>query len=101
MFILASLSALLAGADLSVILRGGLSGGQRLARRLWRMGLGLLVALASALAQPRLTHLVPPAWRHPPILLLPVAAVVAMMAYWLARLAFTGRRPGTALGRAV
>jgi len=92
MFILASLSALLAGSDLSVILRGGLAGGQRLARHLWRMCTGLLVALGSALAQPRLTHLIPAAWRHLPILLLPVAAVVLMMIYWLVRLAFPGRR---------
>jgi len=93
MFILASLAALLAGSDLSVILRGGLSGGQRLARHLWRMCTGLLVALGSARAQPRLTHLLPPNLRHLPILLLPVAAVVLMMIYWLLRLAFAGRSP--------
>jgi hypothetical protein len=96
MFILAGLATIMAGSDLSVILRGGLAGGQRLARHLWRMCVGLLVALGSALAQPRLTHLIPPAWRHLPILLLPVAAVVVMMIYWLVRLAFAGRRPPAA-----
>jgi len=96
MFILAGLAALMAGSDLSVILRGGLAGGQRLARHLWRMCMGLLVALGSALAQPRLTHLIPAAYRHLPVLLLPVAAVIVMMIYWLTRLTLKGRRRAAA-----
>jgi len=62
-FAFSAIAALLAAADVSVIVRGGLSGAQRLARHLWRMNLGLLLAMVSALGQRRITHLVPTAYR--------------------------------------
>lgn len=91
-FILTGVAALMAGADASVIARGGLAGGQRLARHLWRMCVGLLFALGSALGQPKILHLLPPGLRILPIILLPVAAILLAMIYWLVRLALQGRR---------
>jgi hypothetical protein len=43
---LSTAMALAAAGDLSVILRRGLSGAQRIARHLWRMCLGLFIAVA-------------------------------------------------------
>ena len=86
----AALIATTAAADLSVILRGGISGGQRLARHLWRLGVALLVAEGSFfLGQPRIF---PPAFRDTPIMFVPVVATLAYMAYWLVKL-LSRRRP--------
>ena len=82
MFVMAGLAAFAAALDLQVIWRRGVVGAQRLARHLWRLNVGLLIALGSALTQPRL---VPAALSGSPILLAPVIAVAAAMIYWLLR----------------
>ncbi len=75
--------------DLSVVLRGGLHGAQRIARHLWRMGFALFTAAASFfLGQ---THIFPDIIREAPFLLeAPVLAVVILTIFWLARVLFTG-----------
>ena len=82
MFVTAGLAAFAAALDVQVIWRRGVVGGQRLARHLWRLNVGLLIALGSALTQPRL---VPAGLSGSPILLAPVIAVVGAMIYWLLR----------------
>lgn len=80
-----------AALDLSVILRGGLQGAQRIARHLWRMGFALFTAAASFfLGQ---THIFPAIIRETPFLLeAPVLAVVILTVFWLSRVLFTGWR---------
>jgi hypothetical protein len=72
-----------------VILGPTLTNPQRLARHIWRMGLGLWIALMSGLAQPKVGGAI----FHGPTLQLqwiPVAALVLTIAYWMVRV----RRPG-------
>jgi len=42
-----SVALVAAGGDVRTLLRGGISGAQRIARHLWRMGFGLFIASAS------------------------------------------------------
>jgi uncharacterized membrane protein len=79
-----AVAALAAGSDLSVILRHGLHGAQRLARHLWRLSAALLIASGSLfIGQPKV--------RGSPIMVLPELFVFGMMLYWLVRLALTRR----------
>ena len=52
-FVMVALAGLIAALDLKVILGPAITGPNRLARHIWRMGLGLFVALMSGLAQPK------------------------------------------------
>ena len=92
MFVFAAVASLLAAADVSVIVRGALPRAQRIARHLWRMCVGLLLATGSAIGQPKIVHLIPEPLRQVPILLTPVIAIVAVMTYWLVRVGSSDRR---------
>ncbi|MDQ0465018.1 hypothetical protein QO010_002802 [Caulobacter ginsengisoli] len=89
------ISAALAGAaagDLSVVLRRGLAGPQRIARHLWRMCFGLVIAVGSFAAQG--ADALPPVVPGPALLLGSLGLVLIVMAYWLVRVLFTNwRRP--------
>lgn len=78
--------ALAAVADLSVILRRGLIGAQRIARHLWRMCFGLFIAVGSFAAQG--ATVLPPGVRLP-LLLASIAIVLIVMVYWLVRVLLT------------
>lgn len=83
---ISSAMALAAVADLSVILRGGLSGAQRIARHLWRMCFGLFIAVGSFAAQG--AKILPPGvglW----VLLASMIIVLGLMFYWLVRVLLT------------
>jgi hypothetical protein len=82
-FVFASLPALAGALDLGVILRGGVSGGRRIARHLWRMSVALFVASGSLfLGQPKVF----PHWlRGSPIMFAPEIAILALMIFWLLR----------------
>lgn len=85
-----SVVALCALFDLSVILRRGLAGRQRIARHLWRMHLGFFVAAGSFF--PGQLHLFPPYIREiKPIIILfiPALSIFVLMFFWLARVLFT------------
>ena len=84
----AGVAALAATADLSVILRGGLSGAQRIARHLWRITLALFIAWGSFAGQPKAQ---PEALRGSPLLIVPALLVLAALLYWLARTLLTRR----------
>jgi len=84
--IVASIAALL---DLSVILRGGLSGRQRIARHLWRTHLGLFAAVGSFF--PGQLQFFPEFIQQVrPIILLfiPSFMIVGLMFFWLVRVLF-------------
>ncbi len=92
-YVFATVAALAAAADLSVILRGGLSGAQRIARHLWRMCLALFIAAGSFfLGQPQVF---PHALRGSPIMFAPEVAVLGLMLFWLCRLGFTRQQTRT------
>lgn len=76
--------------DLSVLLRRGLAGRQRIARHLWRMLLGFFIAAGSFF--PGQIHLFPEFIQEiRPIILLfiPAFSIIALMFFWLARVLFT------------
>ncbi len=86
-YVFGSFAALGALADLSVIVRGGISGRQRIARHLWRMALALLIAtMAYFVGQPKF---VPEILRETRLNLVPVFAVLALLLFWLVRVRFT------------
>lgn len=79
--------ALAALGDLSVILRRGVSGAQRIARHLWRMCFGLLIAIGSFAAQG--AGALPAAVRGPVLVFGPMLLVLLVMLFWLVRVLFT------------
>ena len=83
---LSSAMALAAVGDLSVILRRGLSGAERIARHLWRMCLGLFIALGSFAAQGG--RVLPPDLRLP-VLLASMILILSLMFYWRVRVLLT------------
>ena len=89
-YVFAVVAAIAAASDFRMVRRGGLSGGPRIARHLWRMCLALFIAWGSFAGQPRAQ---PDALRGSPYLFLPALAVLALMVFWLVRTRFT-RRPG-------
>jgi len=87
-----AVAALAVACDLKMILRGGVSGAQRLARHTWRMCVALFIAAASFfLGQPKVF---PPSLRGSPILFLPEIAILGLMIFWLLRVGLA-RRPKT------
>jgi len=86
-----AVAALCALLDLSVILRRGLAGRQRIARHLWRMHLGFFVAVGSFF--PGQLQFFPEFIQNiRPIILLfiPPFTVAGLMIFWLVRVWLTG-----------
>ena len=89
--VVGTLGALL---DLRMMRAGGLTGVRRLTRHLWRMSFALFIAAMSFfLGQ---ADELPAAIRKPPLLALPVLAVLATMLYWLWRVRVGARAPAPA-----
>jgi uncharacterized membrane protein len=81
---------LIAIAELKNILRGGVSGVQRIMRHLWRMCVPLLIAVVSFFIGQ--SKLFPEAVRVIPVLLVPAIAVLASLIYWVVRVRFQQNR---------
>jgi hypothetical protein len=90
MFVIVGLFAFFALLDLSVVLRRGVTGVQRTARHVWRMGLALTQSSAAFLS------IATESWfpaSFVTYLLLPAAAALILTLFWLARtLWFSGRK---------
>lgn len=89
-YVFSGVAALCALLDLSVILRRGVSGRQRIARHLWRMCLGFFIAVGSFF--PGQIQFFPEAVRNiEPVILLfiPAFSVLAVMFFWLGRVLLT------------
>ncbi|MGQ0590515.1 MAG: DUF2306 domain-containing protein [Sphingosinicella sp.] len=86
-FVFGGIAALAAGFDVNFILRGQLSGHQRIARHLWRMCLALLIAAASFFQGQQDEF--PEALRGLPLWYLPPLAVLAAMLFWIFRVRFS------------
>jgi uncharacterized membrane protein len=90
---ISSAMALAAAGDLNVILRRGIAGAQRIARHLWRMCLGLFIAVGSFAAQGAKAL---PAGVGLSVLLASMALILGALLYWLARVLLTNwAAPGT------
>jgi uncharacterized membrane protein len=88
-FPFAALAGLAAALDLNFILRGRLSGRQRIGRHLWRMCAALLIAAFSFfLGQQKV---MPEAIQGSPWLFLPPLATFAAMLFWIFRVRFARR----------
>ncbi|MBP6014195.1 MAG: hypothetical protein KBA31_18345 [Alphaproteobacteria bacterium] len=86
-YLFGSFAAIGVLADLSVVMRGGVSGRQRIARHVWRMALALLIATtAYFVGQPKF---VPEILRETRLNLVPVFAVLTLLLFWLVRVRFT------------
>ncbi|HEY5288827.1 MAG TPA: hypothetical protein VIJ59_02210 [Caulobacteraceae bacterium] len=87
--IFAGVALLAAGADLKVILRGGVSGAARIARHLWRMCAGWFIASASFFIGQQ--QVMPKFIQGSPVLIVLGVAPLLAMIFWLGFVAFTGR----------
>jgi hypothetical protein len=86
-FFLGSVALLASIGDIRMLVRGGISGTQRIARHLWRMCFGLFIASSSIfLARP---HLFPALMRKTGMLFLLSFLPLILMIYWLIRVLFT------------
>jgi uncharacterized membrane protein len=86
-FVFASFAAFAAIGDLKMILRGGISGAQRIARHLWRMCFALFFAASFFfLGQQKI---MPVYMRGSPLLLALGIAPLLVMIFWLIRVRFT------------
>ena len=90
------LVAMAALGDARLVQTGGVTGVRRIGRHLWRMCLGLALALGSAFTNglPRLL----PKTMHIPLILLfiPQLSALILMIFWMIRVRFTGWYKGLA-----
>jgi hypothetical protein len=82
-FVFASIALLFAAADVRMVIRGGFSGAQRIARHLWRMCLALLFATVSL--YPGQARLFPASWRATNFLFVPHVLLIGAMLFGLYR----------------
>ena len=86
-FVIGSVVLLAASGDIRVLVRGGISGTQRLVRHLWRMCFALFIASGSLfLARP---HLFPMILRKTYVIALLGFLPLLLMAFWLIRVRVT------------
>jgi len=75
--------------DARVLLSRGLTGTPRIARHLWRMCVGLAMALGSAFSN-GFARLLPGPYHVPPAFFAPPFIMLAVLLYWLIRIRFPG-----------
>ena len=92
-FFFGSIALLFAASDVRMIVRGGVSGSQRIARHLWRMSLALLFALVSF--YPSRARLFPQWVNDSKLLYVPHVLLIGAMFFWLARVKARKRVPQT------
>ena len=86
LFVFAAILGMSAVGDFRVLVRGGVSGAQRIFRHLWRMCFALSIAtLSFFLGQAKVF---PDAVRQSHVLVVPVVFVVVLMFYWMIRVWF-------------
>lgn len=85
-FFLGSIAALATVGDIRMLVRGGISGTQRLARHLWRMCFALFIASGSIFLARQ--HLFPAFMRKTGMLFVLSFLPLALMIFWLIRVRF-------------
>jgi hypothetical protein len=94
-FFMGSVPLLAAAGDIRMLVRGGVSGVQRIARHLWRMGFGLFIATGSFFLGQQQVF---PAWlRKTEVLFIPAILPLLLMTFWLVRVLFTNAYQSTAI----
>jgi uncharacterized membrane protein len=86
-YVFGSVALFAAALDVSVLLRGGVSGAHRIARHLWRMCLALFITVLSFFLGKQ--RLFPEAIVRTHLNLVPIFIVAILMFYWLCRVLFT------------
>ncbi|HWW61513.1 MAG TPA: hypothetical protein VN181_09110 [Thermoanaerobaculia bacterium] len=82
-FVFGSVALLCAVTDIRMFVRGGVFGGRRIARHLWRMGLALLIATISFF--PGQARLFPKWLRDTNFLYVPHVLLIGSMLFWMYR----------------
>ena len=83
-FVLATVMTLAAIGDVRMIRAGGLRGGRRLARHLWRMCFALFIAAGSFFSiRERVAKILPEPFTTGPLRALPILLLFGAMFYWL------------------
>ncbi len=90
-FVFGVIALLFAASDVRMLVRGGVSGAQLIARHLWRMSLALLFALVSF--YPSRAHLFPKWFNDTNLLYVPHVLLIGAMFFWLARVSARKRVP--------
>jgi uncharacterized membrane protein len=80
-YVFGLLALLCAALDVKMILHGGISGKHRIARHLWRMILGMVIALMALLGQ----DIYPDWFIDMGVVFLPLLAIVLVLIIWLVR----------------
>lgn len=78
-----------AASDAKVVFAGGISGAPRIARHLWRMCLGLTLALGSAFTN-GFARLLPGPYHVPLVFFLPQFVPLILLVYWMIRVRLMG-----------
>ena len=87
-YFFAGLGLLAAAGDLTMIVRRGIAGKQRIARHLWRMCFAYFIAVGSLFTGPGATAF-PEAIRESGILNIPEPLVLVIMLFWIVRVLAT------------
>jgi hypothetical protein len=98
-FFMGTVAVLAVVGDIRMLVRGGISGTQRIARHLWRMCFALFIAAASIFLARQ--HLFPAFMRKTGMLLFLSFLPLLLMIFWLVRVRFTPaykRKPVTGVG---
>jgi hypothetical protein len=88
-YVFASVLVLAAIGDAKVVLAGGIAGAPRIARHLWRMCLGLTLAVGSFFTN-ALPRILPAPVHVTSLFFLPQLLVLAFLIFWMIRVRFTG-----------
>jgi hypothetical protein len=86
-FVFGSVALFCATWDFRMLIRGGVSGAQRIARHLGRMWLALLIAALSFFLGQQ--QVFPEALRKTHLLNVPMVVITVLMIFWLIRVRFT------------
>jgi uncharacterized membrane protein len=86
-FFLGSVALLSAAGDVRMLVRGGVSGAQRIARHLWRMCFALFIAAGSLFLGQQ--QVFPALLRKTNVLFIPSILPLILMIFWLFRVRFT------------
>jgi uncharacterized membrane protein len=90
-YVFTSVLAIAAIGDAKMVLAGGIAGAPRIARHLWRMCLGLTLAVGSFFTN-ALPRLLPPPVHVTSIFFLPQLLTLGLLIFWMIRVRFTGWR---------
>ena len=86
-FVFGSVALLSAAGDVRLLVRGGVFGGKRIVRHLWRMSFAFLIAAFSFfLGQQKV---MPASLRGSKLLFVPPLLILMVLIYWLSRMCFT------------